>query len=111
MPPSLRRSSALVFLAAGAFGGPCQAQTADSKIERAQNQCAAFGPGFVAVEGTQTCVRVGGHVRVEMGVERPMGFDRPSPLATPNASWSFYADPPRVEGIPTGLQVQGQQGD
>jgi hypothetical protein len=26
----------------------------------ARNSCAAFGPGFVKVEGTDTCVKVGG---------------------------------------------------
>lgn len=27
--------------------------------------CDAFGPGFVRVQGTNTCVRIGGRVRVE----------------------------------------------
>jgi len=31
------------------------------------NPCAAFGPGFVKVEGTDTCVKVGGAVRVDVG--------------------------------------------
>ena len=26
------------------------------------NSCAAFGPGFVKVEGSDTCVKVGGYV-------------------------------------------------
>ena len=26
------------------------------------NSCAAFGPGFVRVEGTDTCAKVGGYV-------------------------------------------------
>jgi len=33
----------------------------------AGNPCAAFGPGFVKVEGTDTCVKVGGAVRVDVG--------------------------------------------
>ena len=28
------------------------------------NPCAAFGPGFVKVQGTDTCVKVGGRVDV-----------------------------------------------
>jgi hypothetical protein len=31
------------------------------------NPCAAFGPGFVKVEGSDTCVKVGGAVRVDVG--------------------------------------------
>jgi len=31
------------------------------------NPCAAYGAGFVRVEGTTTCVKVGGTVRVEAG--------------------------------------------
>jgi hypothetical protein len=32
------------------------------------NPCAAFGPGFVQVEGTSTCVKVGGGIDVGVGV-------------------------------------------
>ena len=31
------------------------------------DRCAAFGPGFAAVAGSDTCVRIGGRVRVEAG--------------------------------------------
>jgi hypothetical protein len=31
------------------------------------NPCAAYGAGFVRVEGTTTCVKVGAGVRVEAG--------------------------------------------
>jgi hypothetical protein len=33
----------------------------------AGNPCAAFGPGFVKVEGTDTCVKIGGSFRVDVG--------------------------------------------
>ena len=33
----------------------------------AGNPCAAFGPGFVKVEGTDTCVKVGGAFSVDVG--------------------------------------------
>jgi hypothetical protein len=36
----------------------------------AANACAQFGAGFVRVEGTQTCVKVGGAVSVGAGVSR-----------------------------------------
>ncbi|WP_249781054.1 porin [Bradyrhizobium sp. dw_78] len=32
----------------------------------AGNPCAAFGPGFMKVEGTDTCMKVGGAVRVDV---------------------------------------------
>ncbi|UFZ05588.1 porin [Bradyrhizobium ontarionense] len=33
----------------------------------ATNPCASYGADFVRVEGTDTCVKVGGAARVEMG--------------------------------------------
>jgi hypothetical protein len=32
------------------------------------NPCAQYGPGFVKVEGSDTCIKVGGFVQVEGGV-------------------------------------------
>lgn len=32
--------------------------------------CAAYGPRFVMVEGTGTCVRVGGSISIDAGVRR-----------------------------------------
>jgi hypothetical protein len=34
------------------------------------SSCAAYGPGFVKVEGTGTCVQVGGSVSVGVGTSR-----------------------------------------
>ena len=31
------------------------------------NPCAQYGPGFVQVQGTNTCVRIGGSVRTDIG--------------------------------------------
>ncbi|BAM89755.1 conserved hypothetical protein [Bradyrhizobium oligotrophicum S58] len=31
------------------------------------NPCASYGPNFARVEGTDTCVKIGGAVRVETG--------------------------------------------
>ena len=33
----------------------------------AGNSCAAFGPGFVRVDGTETCVKIGGAVSIGVG--------------------------------------------
>lgn len=40
------------------------------KPNRASNACAAYGPGFVKVEGSDTCVRLGGSVGVGVGGRR-----------------------------------------
>jgi hypothetical protein len=38
----------------------------------AGNPCAAFGPGFVKVEGTDSCVKIGGSFQVDVsGAARP----------------------------------------
>ena len=34
------------------------------------NSCAAYGPGFVKVEGSGTCVKVGGSVQIGAGASR-----------------------------------------
>jgi hypothetical protein len=37
-----------------------------AKSSATSNPCAAFGPGFVKVEGTDTCIKVGGSFRVDV---------------------------------------------
>ena len=34
------------------------------------NSCAAYGPGFVKVEGSDTCVQVGGSISLGVGTSR-----------------------------------------
>jgi hypothetical protein len=36
----------------------------------AGNPCAAYGPGFVRVDGTQSCVKIGGGISVGAGGSR-----------------------------------------
>jgi hypothetical protein len=42
------------------------------------NPCSIYGSDFVQIEGTNTCARLGGHIRVELGVGNGMrnGFAR-----------------------------------
>ncbi|MBV8850377.1 MAG: porin [Methylobacteriaceae bacterium] len=42
------------------------------------NPCSIYGSDFVPVEGTNTCARIGGHIRVEIGVGNGLrnGFAR-----------------------------------
>jgi hypothetical protein len=37
------------------------------KGARANNACAAYGPGFVKIEGTDTCMKIGGAVGIGVG--------------------------------------------
>jgi len=38
-----------------------------TKGARAGNSCAAYGPGFVKVDGTDTCAKLGGGIGIETG--------------------------------------------
>jgi hypothetical protein len=40
------------------------------KGKGASSSCAAYGPGFVKVDGTNTCVQVGGSINVGARVRR-----------------------------------------
>jgi hypothetical protein len=42
------------------------------------NRCSIYGSDFVAIEGTDACARVGGHIRVELGIGNGLrsGFNR-----------------------------------
>jgi hypothetical protein len=40
------------------------------KGKTSSSSCAAYGPGFVKVEGTDTCVQIGGSISVGAGVRR-----------------------------------------
>lgn len=47
----------------GAAGG----KQAPAQAERGSRPCPEYGPGFVRVDGSTTCVRLGGSVRAEFG--------------------------------------------
>jgi hypothetical protein len=42
------------------------------------NRCSIYGSDFVEIEGTDTCARIGGHIRVELGAGNGLrnGFGR-----------------------------------
>ncbi|MHC2437795.1 hypothetical protein [Bradyrhizobium sp. USDA 4451] len=46
---------------------PDAGKTLPSKSMTRSNPCASYGPGFVKVEGTDTCVKLGGGISVEGG--------------------------------------------
>jgi hypothetical protein len=57
-------------IAAGLFGFGAASRASElpgQASARAKAMCAAFGPEFTAVEGSNTCIFIGGHVRVGFG--------------------------------------------
>ena len=61
-------SAMLITLSSLACTSLAFAGDADGKRNDRFDPCAAIGTGFVQVAGSETCVRVGGHVRVDVGV-------------------------------------------
>ncbi|WP_375780896.1 hypothetical protein ACE103_20390 [Bradyrhizobium sp. ma5] len=47
---------------------PDAGKSLPSKSVTRSNSCASYGPGFVKVEGSDTCVKLGGAVSVGAGV-------------------------------------------
>jgi hypothetical protein len=43
------------------------AKTLPLKRATSGNSCAAYGPGFVKIDGTDTCMKIGGAVSVGVG--------------------------------------------
>jgi hypothetical protein len=36
-------------------------------VKGAGNSCAAYGPGFVRIDGTETCMKIGGAISIGVG--------------------------------------------
>lgn len=60
------------------------------------NNCAVYGPGFVPVAGSDTCIKLSGHVRVEYG------WGNPPARGNSGYGNSNYADPPASGGFDGG---------
>lgn len=57
---------ALSAEAQGFAGRPTQKAAPPRPIlDRTPDYCATYGEGFVRVQGTNTCVKIGGHLRVD----------------------------------------------
>jgi len=79
---------------------------------RAIDHCAVYGPEFTSVEGTQTCVRIGGHVRVEFGAQAlnraaNYGWGRTAPAAM-RSEGPVGADP---SGMPAAQHLRLRDDD
>ncbi len=62
-----------VFAAVLATAGAEAAELSREQIEHSQNveNCDVHGPGYVRVEGTEACARIGSRLRVPMELSRP----------------------------------------
>jgi Porin subfamily len=49
------------------FDQPADSKTLPVKQPRSDNSCAAYGAGFVKVDGTNTCVKIGGSISIGAG--------------------------------------------
>ena len=71
---------AMALLPASAAAEPLRQPKSDTSIAtgrqlplkgaRSDDSCAAYGAGFVRVDGTQTCVKIGGAVSIGVGGSR-----------------------------------------
>lgn len=87
-------------IAAPAVAGDFNAQAAT---------CATYGPDYAAIEGGTDCVRIGGHVRVQLGNNAGLtGSNWPAGHAAPA---TLRSDAPSsdasLSGAPTHLRIHG----
>ncbi|HEU5018121.1 MAG TPA: porin [Pseudolabrys sp.] len=64
--------AAMALTASGAVGQqslPSLKNTTSSKARppAKSKPCPEYGPGFVRIEGSSTCIKVGGYIRIEGG--------------------------------------------
>jgi hypothetical protein len=65
--PVMAQSSSPPKLPKPTESGKTVPRTLPMKGASSANSCAAYGPGFVKVEGTDTCVHIGGAVSIGVG--------------------------------------------
>lgn len=69
MTPMTGKSAAGTFAAAGVALSCCVLAASPSAAQQRGSDsahCAIYGAGYVAVQGSTTCVRIGGRVRLEL---------------------------------------------
>ena len=75
-----------------------------SKPALDKSLCAAYGPGFVPIAGTDTCVRISGHVRMEY----IFGRAGPSPSRGSESGASAYVSKEVAPAAPDSGLVFGR---
>ncbi len=65
---NMHRARSLLFAAIAAFVAACGAQAADMPVKAQPVQyvkfCSLYGDGFYYIPGTDTCLKLGGYLRV-----------------------------------------------
>jgi hypothetical protein len=77
------RTGALALLLAGLVQTAAATELSRKKLSNSTNveHCSVYGPGYVRVEGSEACARIGGRMRVERQVNRPPAYTGfPSPF-------------------------------
>ena len=109
-------AGAIVLACAPAYAGEIAGRTLYSRTPSAGG-CAAYGAGFVPVVGSDSCVHVGGHVRVETGVSTskwrlaPGAWGSGAARAITNAAPAGGGDPPFGSPAFTGSVSAPPRGD
>ena len=110
---TLRLTFAATVLFASAPGIAAAAETLvrPSPGAVSANPCAAHGPGFARVAGSETCVKIGGHIRVEAGVSNH-GRAQPGPNVSGTAPPVQFAPLQRTTfgPLPSGAAPVGAPG-
>jgi hypothetical protein len=86
-------------------GGP--ASKADRQSDHA-NRCARYGEGFVPVEGSDACVRIGGRLRIDFGGSPRSAL---SPMNGYANSGPIHADDDGVDRAYIRVPAKGVDGD
>ncbi|SFK13448.1 porin [Methylocapsa palsarum] len=99
---SLRTQSLFICCGFAAFFAAAQTGRANdlpygksSAQSRANAQCAVYGPGFVAAPGSDACIWVGGHVRMEFGSKSSR---------SPNNGWASGGTVPAAMRVQDGAE-------
>ena len=97
-------TSSLIIVATSSFA-------AERQRPFVPNPCAAHGPGFAALPGTTTCVRVSGYVRGEADVRSSRGaYDRARLDAEARATLDARNDT-SAGPLRSVVQVRGRRGE
>jgi hypothetical protein len=72
----------------------------------AADRCAGLGEGYVPVQGSETCVKIGGHVRVEYGGGNTL-FDEPARRAPEGYGGGFPMPNASDGAMRTHLRLNG----
>ena len=89
----------LIAAAACLVGAAGAAHAGDGFAQPAETRCAAYGAGFAPLEGSDACVKISAHVRVEVSSSSNWRIRAPSGLGATGEGLglaAFPEQPPRA---------------